>query len=363
MKDALCAEGHSVVSFPFSINEKHRRNPAVESRLSSALRHEAPDAVFSFNFFPEISNVCQAESIRYVSWVYDSPAIMLYSCAVINSCNTVYVFDKEVYLEFHRGGVGTVRYLPMAAGVKDAGEATPPYLYDISFVGSLYTERWNFFDQMTGLSEYARGYLDAVISAQLKVQGYNFVQEILSPVMEELQKAFPMSRNEDGIETMEWFYAQYVVNRKITSLERRDLLASAALRHPLDLFTVDPDVAIPGVRNHGGVDYDSGMPQVFRQSRINLNISLRSIQSGIPLRAFDIMGSGGFLMTNFQADFLDFFVPGEDYVFYDSKEDLLGKIDYYLEHEEERRRIARNGWNKVIRGHTFRHRIREMFNF
>ena len=289
MKDALHAEGHCVIGFPFSINEKHRHNPAVENRLSATLHQEMPDAVFSFNFFPEISKVCQAEGVRYISWVYDSPAIMLYSCAIINSCNTVYVFDKEVYLEFHRGGVTTVQYLPMAADVKDKNESVPSCIYDISFVGSLYTERWNFFDQMTGLSGYARGYLDAVMSAQLKVQGYNFVQEMLFPVMDDLQRAFPMSRNEDGIESMEWFYAQYLVNRKITSLERMDLLSSVARKHTLDLFTIDPNIAISGVRNHGSVDYDREMPQVFRQSRVNLNISLRSIKSGIHLRAFDIM--------------------------------------------------------------------------
>ena len=99
---------------------------------------------------------------------------------------------------------------------------------------------------------------------------------------------------------------------------------------------------------------------MFKQSRINLNISLRNIKSGIPLRAFDIMGSGGFLLTNFQADFLEHFIPGEDFVYYGDKEDLLRKIAYYLTHEEERKAIARNGHDKVAAEHTYRHRVREM---
>lgn len=365
LKEALAAEGHHVVCFPFSINEKHRRNPEVEGRLSAVLHQKTPDAVFSYNFFPELSHVCQAEGVRYISWVYDSPAIMLYSCEIINPCNIVYVFDKAVYLEFHRGGVSTVRYLPMAAKIRygEKRATEPAFLYDISFVGSLYTERWNFFDQMTGLPDYARGYLDAVLAAQGKIQGYNFIQEVLSPVMEDLQKAFPMSRNEDGIESMEWFYAQYLVNRKLTSLERRELLSSIAQIYSLDLFTHDPDFAMPGIRNHGSIDYEAGMPQVFWSSRINLNITLRSIQSGIPLRAFDIMGSGGFLLSNFQADFLEYFVPEEDFVFYESKEDLLHKIRYYLEHEEERRAVAKNGQRKIADKHTYEHRVREMFDF
>ena len=72
------------------------------------------------------------------------------------------------------------------------------------------------------------------------------------------------------------------------------------------------------------------------------------------------MGAGGFLLSNFQADYLDMFVPGEDFVYYESKEDLLQKIDYYLTHEEERAAIARNGHDKVAAAHTYRHRVREM---
>ena len=194
----------------------------------------------------------------------------------------------------------------------------------------------------------------------MKVQGYNFIQESLSPIMDDLYKALPMDPNPDGVESREYLYAQYVINRKITGLERFDLLSAVTQHHTLDLFTHDTSVTMENLRNHGTADYYRQMPLIFKQSRINLNISLRSIKSGIPLRAFDIMGSGGFLLSNFQTDFLEHFVPGEDYVYYESKEDLLSKIDYYLSHEDERACIARNGHDKVAAQHTFRHRVREM---
>ena len=203
---------------------------------------------------------------------------------------------------------------------------------------------------MTNLSAYAKGYLEALMAAQMKVQGYNFIQESLSPIMDDLYKALPMDPNPDGVESREYLYAQYVINRKITGLERFDLLSAVTQHHTLDLFTHDTSVTM---------EYRQ-MPLIFKQSRINLNISLRSIKSGIPLRAFDIMGSGGFLLSNFQTDFLEHFVPGEDYVYYESKEDLLSKIDYYLSHEDERACIAQNGHDKVATEHTFRHRVREM---
>lgn len=378
IKEAFRAEGHSLVCFPFS-NRDGRKDAEIEEALSGVLHRESPDVVFSFNYFPVISQVCRKETVRYISWIYDSPYVMLYSYTAINPCNVIYVFDKELYMEFHNAGISTVRYLPMAANTERLDRLTQslslkplcdgsalhtgsgcPFLYDVSFVGSLYTEQHNFYDRMTGLSDYTKGYLDALMAAQMHVQGYNFIQESLSPIMDDLYKALPMDPNPDGVESREYLYAQYVINRKITGLERVKLLSAVAARHPLDLFTHDRSFRLPNLRNHGTADYYNRMPQIFHRSRINLNISLRSIKSGIPLRAFDIMGSGGFLLSNFQADFLDDFIPGEDYVYYESEADLLYKIDHYLHHEEERAAIARNGHDKIAAGHTFRHRVREM---
>lgn len=366
IKDAFAKEGHQVVCFPFS-NKDPRRGAEIEAGLTKKLRETVPDAVFSFNYFPVVSNACKKESVRYISWIYDSPYVMLYSYTVINPCNTIYVFDRDLYEEFHSAGIHTVHYLPMAANTdrldRIVSEASgSPYLYDVSFVGSLYNEDHNFFDRMTTLSDYARGYLDALMAAQMKVQGYNFIQESLSPIMEELYQALPMDPNPDGVETREYLYAQYVINRKLTGLERLELIEAVAARFPLDLFTPNSGFSMPGLSNHGTVDPYTEAPLVFHRSKINLNISLRSIKSGIPLRAFDIMGSGGFLLSNYQADFLENFTPEVDFVCYESKEDLLQKINYYLIHEDERTAVAKSGHDKIAKAHTYRDRVREMLS-
>ena len=362
MKTALTQEGHSLVCFPFSKDEG-RQNKAVEASLADAIHQAKPDFVFSFNYFPLVSNVCKQADIRYLSWIYDSPYVMLYSYTVINPCNYIFVFDQALCQQFANNGISTVHYLPMAANPSRLDTISIPDSfspYDISFVGSLYTESHNFFERMKGLSDYATGYLDALMSAQMHVQGYNFIEESLAPVMEELYKALPMDPNPDGVESREYLYAQYVINRKITGLERSALLKAICEKHTLDLFTRDPGFQLPNLINHGPVRYFDKMPLVFKNSKINLNISLRSIHSGIPQRAFDIMGSGGFLLSNFQSDFLEAFIPGEDFDYYESKEDLLSKIDYYLTHEKERQEIASNGHRKITGSHTYRHRIRTM---
>ena len=360
MKDAFTEEGHEVVCFPFS-NKDARRDEEIEKALASRLHETVPDAVFSFNYFPLISNVCKREGLPYISWIYDSPYVMLYSYTAINPCNAIHVFDRALCREFNAAGIKTVHYLPMAANTNRLDAlGSPASAYDISFVGSLYTESHNFFDRMENLSPYAKGYLEGLMQAQMNVQGCNFIQESLSPIMEELYRALPMDPNPDGVETREYLYAQYVINRKLTGLERLRLLTGITQKYTLDLFTLDPAFSLPNLRNNASADYSCAMPLLFKKSRINLNISLRSIKSGIPLRAFDIMGSGGFLLSNYQEDFLENFTPGVDFEYYESERDLLQKIEYYLTHEEERLAIAKNGHDQVAAAHTYRDRVREM---
>ena len=72
------------------------------------------------------------------------------------------------------------------------------------------------------------------------------------------------------------------------------------------------------------------------------------------------MGSGGFLLTNYQEEFEEHFTAGEDYDYYGSNEELLEKVEYYLSHEKERAEIAHNGYEKVKQYHTYRKRLEEM---
>nr|MCR5421884.1 glycosyltransferase [Lachnospiraceae bacterium] len=116
------------------------------------------------------------------------------------------------------------------------------------------------------------------------------------------------------------------------------------------------------VYNHGFVGPDKIAPFVYNKAKININITLRSIHTGIPLRAFEIMGSGGFLLSNYQSDFADCYIYGEDYVSYESMEDMLCKIEYYLQHDKERAEIADNGLRRTMENNTYVKRAKSMID-
>lgn len=380
-KDSFCAEDFlealsryerrgektEVVRWRFE-NQGERENTAVEKALTDAIRKEKPAFLFSFNYYPLASTVANREKVLYVSWVYDNPQSALYSYTMINAYNRVFLFDSGMAAELQRNAIPHVYYLPLAASVQRLDElkvsAADHQKYDaeVSFVGSLYTEEHTFFDRMAGkLDPETKGYLWGLMRAQQQVYGVDLMRPALrSDVLDAMFSALPLQPRGDSVETKEYLYDDYVLSRKLTSVERTEYLAAIGEKHPISVYTKDAGFSVNGITNKGMVMYYTEMPLVFKCSKINLNISLRSIRDGIPLRCFDIMGAGGFLLTNFQSDLLRFFEPDKDFVYFESEADLLAKVDYYLAHPVEREAIARNGYNKIRDGHTFDHRVHEM---
>ena len=360
-----------IVKYPYDYSEETaRNNAAFEEKFLADLNKHTPDFVFSFNFLPVVSKVCNKAGVIYVSWIYDNPEILLYSYQVINKCNVVLMFDSKQYETFRNGGIQTVEYMPLAASTRrlDAmvpgKEITEKFSGDISFVGSLYTERKQYYDLIAPkISPYTLGYIDGLIRGQLQVDGINFIEEALTKeVVEDIQKVSNIYPYPDSAETLEYLYANYIINRQATIIERREILTMIGKKHLLNLYTYgqNKDFSPEGIVNRGPADYFQEMPYIFKLSKINLNITLRSIQNAIPLRCMDILGAGGFLLSNYQVDLERHFIPGEEYIYYENRKDLMDKIDYFLKNEEERAAIARNAHDKVAKEHTFDVRVKQI---
>lgn len=347
-----------------------RHDEEFESELTVHISASAYEFVFSFNFFPAVALACNRANVRYVSWTYDSPFMYLYSETIMLPTNLAFVFDKTTVDVLQQVGVNTVRYLPMAAPVVyydslySSVAIRKKYQSDVSFVGSLYTEaRQDLMKQLQGVSPAVMQYLDMLIEMQLQSYAMPIMEQFLkSEIVAEMQRVCPIRLDDDEFQTIEWMYANYFLARQATARERTMLIEEIGNTHPLKLYTPDPTPQFPNVVNMGPIDYCDVMPHVFKNSKINLNISLKSIYSGIPLRAFDIMGCGGFLISDFQQDFGGLFVPDEDYVFYTTPQDLYAKIAYYLEHEDQRTAIAKKGYEKVKESHTYDRRVSQILS-
>ena len=349
-------------------------SPEFERVIEEKIRGTHYDMVFTVNYFPLISNVCERTGVKYVSWTCDNPLISMYHESVFHACNYIFTFDKTNYLEFRGMGVKHIWYLPLAVDTErmDALLGAPEkperrnatqdsemrkYRGDVAFVGSLY-ER-NSYDKIKNrLPEYLRGYFDAVMEAQLNISGANIVEPMLTTnILEQLQEYFQLEKSEGSFSDLGLIFQTTVLGFKIAEIERRRALIELSKHYKVNVYSNSDVSDLLRIQYCGSVDYWSEMPKVFRMSKINLNFTIPNIKSGIPLRIWDVLGCGGFLLTNYQAEIPYFFKEGEDLVCFDGLEDLCEKVGYYLEHEEERKRIAWNGYRKVREKHSYIERI------
>ena len=77
-------------------------------------------------------------------------------------------------------------------------------------------------------------------------------------------------------------------------------------------------------------------------------------------RAGQINAESKFVLDYFKAEIPEYFEIGKDLETYESMEELEQKVQYYLNHEEERIEIAINGYEKVAKYHTYEQRLAEM---
>ena len=108
------------------------------------------------------------------------------------------------------------------------------------------------------------------------------------------------------------------------------------------------------MRELGQADYMVRMPHVFNRSKINLNFMMRSIRTGMSLRVLDVMGVDGFLLSTYRSELEEYFTDGQELVIVRDRDELESKIEYFLEHEDERREIARLGQQKVLESFDYR---------
>ncbi len=368
MIEALQELGHSVDEERSEMTNKQVSPSETIENVAKMLNQKAYDCVLSVNFYPVLAEICNIYRLRYLCWTVDSPVLELYSDSLCHPWNRVFLFDYAQYQDFVAQNPGNIYYLPLGTNVKrwekTLGDTANParnlFCHDVAFVGSLYTEK-NPYDELN-LPAYMKGYFDGLMAMQEQIYGEYLLEQVLSQeIVDEFYRKqlgsyrFPEKATHDERAVI----AQLYLGSKITAKERTHLLGQLGQRHSVDLYTGSARVDIP-VTWHGTVSTHREMPFIFRNSKINLNITVRGIRTGIPLRIWDVLGCGGFMLTNYQAEIPEYFTIGEDLdVFYDAN-DLCEKVEYYLSHEKERKEIAQNGYEKVANSHTYQERMKQM---
>ncbi len=373
---AFREHGFNVTEYSLEINSKSLSLTEYVRRFSEFLDANPSDMIFSINFYPFLSEIGRIYHIPYVSWTVDSPVMELYTSSITNPYNFTFIFDHEDYAELAPVNPGHIFYLPLAGNVAEKQDVISAqsdrdrerFSHRIAFVGSLYTEKCPYDKLPPDAPAYMRGYLDSLMAAQLLIYGDNFIERALNDnVVADFAKHHPSFYRlpeSDGKKTYltdRMTLARLYISNKIAATERVSFLKYLSEEMPTDIYTASDTSVIPKVKNRGLAKSLTEMPIIFADTAVNLNFTTRAIRSGLPLRIFDILSSGGFCLTNYQSELTSCFTPGVHLDYFSSRDELKEKCAYYLAHEKERKEIAAEGLSEVKKNHTWNVRVGQMF--
>ncbi|HDR7277669.1 TPA: glycosyltransferase, partial [Bacillus paranthracis] len=197
-------------------------------------------------------------------------------------------------------------HLPLAANqdVFKPSQKEDTYKYDLSFIGTAFENRLTFVDS---ISEY-------LAEKNTKIVGFGWENLKNYEGLKDKIQLLPLAKYEDALQ----FYVSTKININLH-------------RSPSDQ---------------------------------ELNCNAANIQAySVNNRTFEINAVGSFQLTDIRPDVGKHYIPGVEIETFNSASEFIQKAEYYLEHVQERKRIAKNGLDRTLKHHTYDKRIIQLLNY
>lgn len=357
VEEALKELGRDYHAFDYDppTPESWEEDPVFQERCREELKNGTYELAFSINFHPLLSELCEELGLPYVSWIYDSPLHIRDLSSMKNSCNRIFHFDRGETKALEKQGI-KAEHLPLGGSLL-MYKGTLGESYDVSMVGQLYQNEFSYY--MAPLKDYNKGWCEGVLSAQMKVTPGYLIPELITDEMLSSMNQDYLSASE-GKTSINRREVSFLLAKEATARERYLALSLLSAEASVHVFGAKEDPRLSRVQFHPYADYETTMPRIFASSCINLNISLKCIRTGLPLRIFDIISCRGFLLTNWQEEITECFEPGEEVIVYQDLSEVKELVSYFLLHETERKKIAENAYRRLCSEHTIRSRLEKI---
>lgn len=342
-------------------------------KLTAYVRKHRITHLMSTHLIYNLAMAAYQTGIKYVSVIWDAPYLKLYTpFGRLDNC-WFSVFDKLDYERFKKDGIPHVLYQPLAVNKYDMlkwdvkRKLGGNYFNEICFLGRLYED--NLYDEnLSRLPEHMQQYFTSIFEeAAFRWDGENRVYGKTSgEILKYIKLASPEFDLDNiyDIEDVRYFETLYLI-RKIANIERICTLNVLAERFQVSFYTdseTDP-AQLGDVKIMPPVEPGEASSIIYAGSKINLNISLKGIEGGTPQRIMDILGAGGFVLTNYCAETAELFEEDKEIVMFRTPEELVEKAEYYLAHDKEREEIARAGHKKVLNCYTYDRKLKQLMEW
>ena len=115
-----------------------------------------------------------------------------------------------------------------------------------------------------------------------------------------------------------------------------------------------------GVEYMGFAGHLYELNKIYTGAKINIDVNRIYQMNIVPMRVFDVLACGGFLLTEYSDELGRIFEVGKHLETWRDVDELRDKIRWYLAHDKERQAIAKSGREWVLQRHTISQRIAHM---
>ena len=330
---ALHHMGHDILYFDFMSLLQARGRTAMNTRLREVASAEQPDLLFCILFKEELDR----RTMRNITddtltlnwfcddhWRFDGFSRFWAPCF-----NRVVTTAESALPKYKRLGIRNVIKSQWACNPYMYQKLDVPLAYDVTFIGQPHGSR--------------RATIAALREEGIDVQTWGNGWQNGRLSQEEMIRRFNQSRIN--------------LNLANSSLARPAgpgaRLGAAAKRAASRLLC-----AIPGGR---AVKERAKAARIQRKEATPPPAPREHLPEQIKGRNFEVPGCGGFLLTSPVEDLDRYYEPEREISLFASDRELVEKIRYYLDHEDERAAIARAGYERTVREHTYVHRFTDIF--
>lgn len=326
---SLCAMGFDIDYFDYPTMVDELGRGAANRRLEEIARADRPEVLFGVvrrdlidkRAMRRISEQTDTVTINWFCddhWQFDSHARGWTPCF-----NHVVTTSQTALNNYRRHGLNNVIKSQWGAN-QHVYQPTPGEpVYDVTFVGQPYGIREQAIEALrrAGVSVYAWG--NGWPGGKLE--------------QEQMISVFGSSRIN--------------LNFADASSSTRTRLESLAASH-----------VVRGLRDKPGLwRVWDGAQRLARWDKARADRNAPPPPRQIKGRVFEVPACGGFLLSQPAEDLGRYLEPGVDCATFETVDDLVEKVRYYLNNEDERRAVAQQGHARTLAEHTYAARFTQIF--
>lgn len=298
----------------------------------------------------------------FASWYVDNPNLIIknYARNVTPYC-AMFLWDKNTLSDMRSLGFEHAFHMPLGVDeqrfrpMKNEPDPFVDFCSDVAFVGNSMVEKVRERLRKTEANGRLRSFFRDIARDYMK-SGERHIQNVIASGYPELYDEFLNLTDTDR--------ANYetAVNWEATRIYRLERVKRLFPFTPL--IVGDPFwkeiIDTRFFRYHREVSYYNDLPRLYNAATINFNATSRQMKGAVNQRVFDVPACNAFLLTDYQEQMDELFTVGEEVICYKEPDEIEALIKYYLNHESERKRIAKKGYERVIRDHTYVSRVTGM---